>query len=262
MYQKFIHFIKYNNAAVLLLALVFLLGASTFAAAPAGQELIGQKTSHIEGVDNKLLLEADLDKLDMDFKISKIEEDSEYYYVTYTLITLIEKNKAWQYEMQEKTKKISKKLEKDLGLYLADKFQQEQEQIVADLKREKDKAVAKGPEVRQEVTEYSGLIGKALDVSAKVFPGYEPVKKVELASPETYLTSEITADSVANSVSANDNMADVYQQYVATHDLPLLEQASTTVEVTASGTPEALLPDVIVATTTDVAASGTVEIIN
>lgn len=262
MFYKLIQFIKYNNAAVLLLALAFLLGASAFAAAPAGQELIGQKTSRVEGVDNKLLLEADLDKLDMDFKIGKIEEDSEYYYVTYTLITLEEKNKAWQYEMQEKTKKISKKLEKDLGLYLADKFQQEREQLVADLKLEKDKAVAKGPEVRQEVTEYSGLIGKALDVSAKIFPGYEPVKKVELASPETYLTSDITVDSVANSVSASDNLADVYQQYVATHDLSGLDMpASTTTDIVTTTTEE-VLPDVIVATTTDVAASGTVEIVN
>lgn len=260
MFQKFSHFVKYNNAAILLLALAFVIGASAFAAAPAGQEVIGQQTSRIEGADNMLLLEADLDNLDMDFKISKIEEDSEYYYVTYTLINLIEKNKAWQYEMQEKTKKVSKKLEKDLGLYLADKFQQEREQIVSELKREKDKAVAKGPETRQEVTEYSGLIGKVLDVGARVFPGYEPVKKVELASPETYLTSVITADSVANSVSASDNMADVYQQYVATHDLPLLEQAGTTTDVVAT-TPEIGEPEVIVATTTDIAASGTVEIL-
>lgn len=259
MFRKFLKFIKYNNAAVLLLALAFIFGASAFAAAPAGQELIGQKSSRVEGVDNKLLLEADLDKLDMDFKISKIEEDSDYYYVTYTLITLIEKNKAWQYEMQEKTKKISKKLEKDLGLYLADKFRQEQEQLVADLKIEKDKAVEKGPEVRQEVTEYSGLIGKALDIGAKVFPGYEPVKKVELASPETYLTTDITADSVANSVSASDNLAEVYQQYVATHDLSGLEAPATTTEPTVE--PEVVIIGTSTGSTTENSIEPTVEII-
>jgi len=254
MFQKFIQFIKYNNAAVLILALAFVIGATTFAAAPAGQAVIGQKTTTVEGVDNKLLLEANLDKLDFDFKISKIEEDSEYYYVTYTLINLIQKNNAWQYEMQEKTKKISKTLEKDLGLYLAEKFKQEQDQIVSELKLAQEKALQQGPEVRQEVTEYSGLIGKVLDTAANVFPGYEPVKKVELASPETYLTSDITADSVANSVSASDNMADIYQEYVATHDLSDLSLSATTTEAVVE-------PEVVVATTTDLVASGTVEVI-
>ncbi|MFA4941737.1 MAG: hypothetical protein WC582_04075, partial [Patescibacteria group bacterium] len=83
MMSRLINFIKYNNAAVLIVALVFIIGASALASEP-GREAIGSKTTSIEGVDNTLLLAVDLDKFDMDFKVERIEEDNEMYYVTYT----------------------------------------------------------------------------------------------------------------------------------------------------------------------------------
>jgi len=75
MLNKAIHFIKYNNITVLILAILFLLSTGVFAQTETGKAVIGAKQTNIEGVDNTLLLEADLDNLDMDFKIEKIESD-------------------------------------------------------------------------------------------------------------------------------------------------------------------------------------------
>jgi hypothetical protein len=131
------------------------------------------------------LLAADLDNLKMDYKIEKIEQDENYYYVTYTFIDLVIKDNAWQYEMTEKTRKVSKKLKEDLGLYMTEQLQQEYEARIKDLKSEQAEARGVGPEQRQEVTEYTGLIGGLLDTVAKVIPNYEPVKINNLPAPSS-----------------------------------------------------------------------------
>ena len=107
MFKKLIHFIKYNNATVLILVFILVLGSGAFAASPQGQELIGEKQTNIEGVDNTLLISADLENYEMDFKIEKIDEDDKYYYVTYTYLDLIKMDNAWEYSINEKTRKIS-----------------------------------------------------------------------------------------------------------------------------------------------------------
>jgi len=94
MFSKIIHFIKYNNAVVLIVALVLILGTSALAS-DAGQAAIGQRQTTVEGVDNALLLAADLDNFDMEYKIEKIEEDEAMYYVTYTYLDLVNENNAW-----------------------------------------------------------------------------------------------------------------------------------------------------------------------
>ena len=148
MLNKTIHFIKYNNLTVILILAVFLLGSGVFAATPAGQEIIGAQETKIEGIDNTLLLAADLDNFNMDFKIEKIEEDAKYYYVTYTYLDLIKDNNAWQYLIQEKVKKISKKLREDLGVYLTEQFKQEYEARIKDLKEAQASAQENGTEKR------------------------------------------------------------------------------------------------------------------
>ena len=100
--EKIINFIKYNNLTVLLILAVFLLSTGVFAQTETGQEIIGTEQVKIEGSDNTLLIEADLDDLDMDFQIESIEEDDTYYYIKYTFIDLIRHSNAWQYQIQEK----------------------------------------------------------------------------------------------------------------------------------------------------------------
>ena len=101
MFRKIINFIQYNNITVLILAIIFIVGSGVFAQTDTGQAVIGKQTTTVQGVDNTLLLAADLANLQMDFKIEKVEQDETYYYVTYTYIDLIKKDSAWQYQMQE-----------------------------------------------------------------------------------------------------------------------------------------------------------------
>lgn len=223
MLKKILFFLKYNNAVILILAIIFVVGTGVFAASEPGQEFIGQKETAVSGFDNTLLLEADLEKFDMDFKVEKVTEDEEYYYVTYTCLELIEKDNAWQYQLNEKNRKVSKKIKKDLGVYLAEELKEEYDAKIKELKIAKTKAETVGESVRQEVQAYSGLLGKALEISAKVFSGYEPVKISALPTPtipaaalvlsnKTEEADEVDTESVA------DNFTAIINQYMEEND--------------------------------------------
>jgi len=218
--RKVINFIKYNNFAVLLVLAVFLFGGGVFAQTEAGQDAIGRKQTRVEGTDNTLLLEAELDSFDMDFKIEKIEKDDKYYYITYTYLDLAKENGAWQYQMAEDSRKVPLDIKKDIGEYMADELKEEYEARIKDLKNEKIKAMESGEETRTEVTEYTGLVGQTLDVAAKIFPGYESVKKKEIPTPSIpptiLLAKEIEGEESIESVS--DNLTDVYNNYIAEMD--------------------------------------------
>lgn len=256
MFEKTVHFFKYNNAAIVIAVVVFLLGASVFASEP-GREAIGQKTTRIEGVDNTLLLASDPDKLKPAFKIEGIEQDDTYYYVKYTYIDLVQASSTWEYQLTENTKKVPLSLKEDLGVYLVGEFKEEEDAMRERVRTEKEKALAKGPEKRQEVTEYSGLIGKTLELGSSIFPGYEPVKKVDLPSPD-FTNDYLPPDASGISVGGSDNIAAIYQDYISTHDLPLIDNpsdASSTLVQTSDATSTSVV------NINDVSASGTVEIV-
>jgi len=251
MFKKFIHFIKYNNATIIILVAMFIISASAFATEP-GREVVGQKQTSIEGIDNTLLIEADLAKMDMDFRIEKIETDDPgtspgqgqaaesslehsvltkasqgYYYITYTYIDLVKIDNAWQYQLQEKNRKISKKLKQDLGVYLAQELAEEYQARIKELREEQEQAQEQGEEKRVEVVEYSGLIGKALDLAGKVFPGYEPVKKKEISSPPSPIpalagtpspTSDVAGEGNNIVQSGADNLTEIYNDFINEHD--------------------------------------------
>jgi len=219
MLQKFINFIKYNNAFVFILLAIVLIGGSAFAATDAGQAAIGQQTTSVQGVDNTLLLAANPEALEMNFKIEKIEQDVDYYYITYTFLSLVKIDNAWQYQLTEKSRKVTKKIKQDLGVYLAEEFKQEHDAIVKDLKEEQAKASLEGEQTREEVTEYTGLIGKTLDVVAQVFPNYEPVKKTEVESPKVPAEVLAAINSATSTVPVSaDNLTAVYNNYIAAND--------------------------------------------
>src|SRR3989338_656483 len=106
MMDKIIHFIKYNNAAIIILALVLILSGVALAAGP---EAIGEKQTRLEGVDNALLLATELESFNMDFKITNLQADDKYYYVSYSFLDIALVNNGWQYLLSERTRKISKK---------------------------------------------------------------------------------------------------------------------------------------------------------
>lgn len=219
MFSKMINFIKYNNLAVFIILAFFVFGGGVFAQTEAGQELVGKQVTSVQGVDNTLLLAVDLDKLDMDFKVEKIEQDDRYYYVTYTFLDLISKENAWQYQLQEKIMKIASGENLDLSAMIADELKDVYDSRISDLKEEKAAAEAAGESRRVEVTKYSGLIGGVLDIASKSFPGYEAVKEETLPSPEMVPLDLYAATSTADSeVSSPDNLTRIYEDYIEEND--------------------------------------------
>ncbi len=252
-FDSLTRFIKYNNAAIIILAVVLILGGGALAAGP---EAIGQKQTSVEGIDNAALLAVDLATFNMDFKIENIEQDEKYYYVTYSYLDLTPIDSAWQYRLSQRTQKISQKIREDIGAYMAKFLAKHYEARLRDLTEEKSQAEALGAQTRVEVTEYSGLIGRTLDLAAKVFPGYEPVVKTELPPPLFVIPKPAVTQDL-NPASRTDNLTQIYNDYVAAH--PDLFNAPTPT-ATASGTPETSLstatasgtPDSVVPTDTTV----------
>lgn len=247
MFDKVLHFIKYNNATIFIILFVFILGSGVMAAESG---VLGEREVRTEGIDNTLLLSVNLETLDMDYKIGNIQEDDDNYYVVYTFIDLAYKDNAWQYIMQQKTRKVSKKFKGDLGLYLAEELSEEYEQKIKYLKKEQSKALNKGKERRMEVVEYSGLLGKALNMTTKVFPSYQVVKKREIASPKI-LPSIIETSS--ENLGTADNLVDVYNDYVETHIEEIVELnilVATSTEPVASSTEDVIIEEGVVETAT------------
>lgn len=221
MFSQIIHFIKYNNLTVLIVLAVFVAGGGAFAATEAGQAVIGQAETRLEGADNTVLLATDLEKFDMDFTIERIEADDRYYYVVYTYLDIVKENNAWQYQLREKTRKVTLGLKDDLGKYLAEELKEEYEARAKTLKAEKEKALAAGEEKRIEITAYGGLIGRTLDLAGRIFPGYEPVKTRIVPSPEPLaLSNPLRPSGVPPSegTSAADNLTDIYLDYIEAND--------------------------------------------
>ncbi len=216
MFNKAIHFIQYNNLTLLILAVILVAGTGAFAATDAGQAVIGGKTVSTQGTDNTLLLDTDLDNFDMDFKIERVEQDDSYYYIAYTYLDLDKRSAAWEYQLKENVRKVSRKSKVDLGQYLAAELKEEYEARIKDLKAEQARAAESGAATRVEVTAYSGLIGATLDLAGRVFPGYEPVQVRTLPSPSVP-PSMLAADRPASAGQA-DNLTDIYQEYVAAND--------------------------------------------
>lgn len=217
------HFLKYNNLAVLILFAILLIGGGAFAASDTGQEAIGQKSTRLEGFDNTVLLTADLLSFDMNFRIEDISQDDAYYYVKYTCLDLVRESDAWRYVVQERERRVSRRLGSDLGEYLAEEFKELQELRRQDLQSAQDKAKEEGEARRSEVTEYTGLIGKTLAVAEAVFPGYEAVLTNEVPSPSMPIDL-LTLPSVASGTDEtpvsgqSDDMRDVYLDFMAEHD--------------------------------------------
>jgi len=219
-YDKISHFLKYNNATIIIIVVIFVFGASVFASEP-GREAVGGKKTSIQGVDNALLLAVDPVQHNFDFKIEKIEGDEKYYYVTYTFLDIAVVNSAWQYQLRERSIKVNKNLKEDLGAYLARELKDIREKRIKELIEAKEAAAKKGEEKRVEVTEYTGLVGKTLNLAGNIFPNYEPVKKIELPTPaaDPALTKEGLGASESAGSSGADNLTQIYLDYVATHSL-------------------------------------------
>lgn len=232
MYGKIIHFIKYNNAFTIFLALFFFGFGISFAADPAILDPIYSSRESIVSVDNSSIISADLDNHNFNLRINAITEDEKNYYAAYSYQTMEIENSVWQNKQAEKVLTVNKEaLEgKDLGLYVAKQLGENINYELSYLKKVQKLEKEKGESQKIITTEYSGLIGKLLDPKQEVIEGYTPV--IPEPIPEVPVTVEEHPELIVVSTEYSEP-----QQIEQSTRTPITPNPSTTKEqTTATGT--------------------------
>jgi len=172
--QKFIHFIKYNNGFILILAIIFFSVGAVFAANP---EILVSGKENIKSVDNSYILNVDLENFDFGLMIRSITEDDKNYYINYGYKTIYIQDYVWMDIQKEKNIVVEKDglAGKDLGLYIVEQLNENIDNELAYLKEVQKMEMERGLTQKIVATEYSGLIGKFFNPGEKTFPGYQPV---------------------------------------------------------------------------------------
>lgn len=173
--QSIIGFIKYHNLVPIILGVVLLATASAFANEGVRNAVIGEEIIIENGIDNSLILVADLDNFDMALQIQNITEDNEKYYVDYAFRTIAIQDNRWQEVWREKRLAVSKKNlgDEDLVSYLMKELGQVVDNELAYLKEVQAIEREKGLQKIVASVKYTGLRGLLSDLREKILP--EPV---------------------------------------------------------------------------------------
>ena len=181
MLKKITNFIKYHNAFVIIITLVF---AASFSALATSEDLrdkaLGKKIITKSGIDNSMLLAADLENFDLEMKILDVGEDEDNYYLVYQFQTLGIQENVWQIILRQKELEISKKAlaGQDLGLYAAEELGEVIDYELAYLKEVQENENKKGDDRIVQETKYEGLLGLIISTKTKELPPeYELVVK-------------------------------------------------------------------------------------
>src|SRR3989338_9741718 len=122
---KAIHFLKYHNGVPLILGFIFLSSGAVFAANPEARGAIADsvilETQTLKSVDNSFIVNTNLDSFAPSAQITDVKENTENYYIVYTLNTIDLKAGAWGTVSLAKELIVSKGLlgKTDLGVYVA-----------------------------------------------------------------------------------------------------------------------------------------------
>jgi hypothetical protein len=187
-------FIKYNTLVAAIVVVAFVAVASVMASSEDVKKIIGEEVVEKSGVDNTVLLAADLENFDLKMEITNVLEDDENYYIDYQYNTLAIKDNVWREVLKREQIIVSKAAldGEDLGLYLMEELGEIIDYQLAFLKEVQEKEEEKGVTVVLEKTEYTGLIGLVFDTKTKELPGYEPVVKPPVAEVADTLQDDST----------------------------------------------------------------------
>src|SRR3989344_1424145 len=177
--KKIIHFIKYNNAFTIIVALVMFSAAGALANEKSREAIVGKTIVTKIGMDNARIISADLENFDMGLKIKSVKEDGEFYYVNFDYNAIDAKDGVWQTVKKEKNINVSKVRlgDSDLGLYLAEELKQLTGQEMAYMKEVQRIEKNKGEQKQVEYVEYTGLKGLVFNDETKEIVGYNPIKE-------------------------------------------------------------------------------------
>jgi hypothetical protein len=195
-----IHFLKYNNAFPIAVSIMLLGAGGAFAA--TNPEALYSSEQHVLSVDNTYLVNKDLSQYTPKIQITGVTEDTDNYYVAYNFYTLDAENYVWKDVVNAQTLTVAKPAlaqEHDLGVYATRVFGQ---MIDHELERLRQTQHNAQENVSQKVvaTTYSGLVGKFLDDTTEVLPGYTPV--VGPPAGDSSQTASAAGSSGAVSVTA------------------------------------------------------------
>jgi hypothetical protein len=169
------HFLQYNNAVPLVFGVLFLGATGTYAA--TNPEAIYNAEEQVLSVDNTYIANKDLSAWTPRVEITGVTEDTDNYYVAYKFTTIDLKEAVWQDVAKEETMNVSKAdlgPYRDLGLYVTEQLKQKIGRELARLE-ETQKIEVRNVSQKMVATAYSGLVGKFLDDTTEVLPGYVPV---------------------------------------------------------------------------------------
>ncbi len=183
--NRFSAFFKYNNAVPVVLGALFLATGGVFAASPDARDAVLSTSEVVRSVDNSYIASVNLDSFVPRIQITGVTEDSEYYYVAYTLTTIDLADFVWRDVDKSETMKVSKAdlADRDLGLYVTKQLKEIVDWQLARLRETQNFEKKVGITPKVVATEYGGLIGKLLDPTEEALPGYAPVKPPEPERP-------------------------------------------------------------------------------
>lgn len=173
--QKLVSFFKYNNAIPIAFTIIMLSAATTYAA--ANPEVVIDKQLTVISIDNTYIVNKDLSSYTPTAKILSVREDSDYYYVDYSLTTIDLVDYVWKDVTTTENIRVSKTglgAYRDLGLYVTDQIKQKIAQEILRL-RETQEIERQQVSHMQVATAYSGLVGGFLSDKVETVAGYEPV---------------------------------------------------------------------------------------
>jgi hypothetical protein len=257
--KKLVSFLSYHNA-VPIAGIILTLGASaTFAAStgvislPAITPSVPSSAAQSPVPDVSYLLSTDLDSYMPTAQVTGVTEDSNNYYVAYTLSTISLVGNAWQQTTEDQSMTISKVAlgaYQDLGLYVANQLQARTAQELSYLKRVQSLAQASAAGT-QIASAYAGLIGKTLNADSTNIPGYAAV----VQNPIPQIASAPVASPIATVESSqqpaeNATAAPQTDQSAASSTTTVSDAVSATTTAATTTTDESTTTSTSSATTT------------
>ena len=206
--NKILHFLQYHNLTLVILMFIIGFGTASLASDNVRDAIFEKEVKEV-GVDNTMLLTADIDNFDFQPQINDIEEDGNYYYVDYQYRTLGVKDNVWQEVIQEKELKVPKEVlaqsNKDLPSYITEEIGEVIMREYQLLKDSQKIAREQGLTKKQKVIAYKGLIGKILNLQPKVI--VENQEKLAAQISETEIAQNNNTQQLAeNSQQETENV--------------------------------------------------------
>ncbi len=208
--MSFIRFLSYHNAIPVGFSLLVLSFGSAFAASEEVRDSVFSQEQIVVSVDNTYIATKDLSQYTPRVSIVQVTEDESSYYVSYDLMTIDLTDYVWQDVTKKSQMRVDKALlgnSVDLGVYVTEQLAQIIDHEIVYL-REVQEIEKRQVSQKAIATEYGGLVGKFLDNTTEVLPGYTPVIVAPVALDTTQVASAAASTQTqgqTGSVSSGDS---------------------------------------------------------